>query len=105
MRSNNMAASTDDNAGPTTEGRDANGRFAPGNRGGPGNPFAKKVSRLRSALLETVTEEDMKAVAEKLVAMARDGDLPAIRELLERTLGRPVESDFLERLDALETLL
>jgi hypothetical protein len=87
------------------DSRDENGRFLPGNRGGPGNPHARKVAQLRSALLGTVTEEDIKAIAAKLVAMARGGNLPAIRELLERTLGRPVEADFLERLEALEGLL
>src|SRR5688572_1230512 len=84
------------------DGRDGSGRFVPGNKGGPGNPFARKVGRLRSALLETVTEDDMRAVAAQLVAMARGGNLPAIKELIERTLGRSVEADFLERLDELE---
>ena len=87
------------------DGRDASGRFAPGNKGGPGNPFARKVGQLRAALLETVTEDDMRAVAAKLVQMARGGNLPAIRELLERTLGKPVEADFMERLDELEKYL
>ena len=86
----------------SSDGRDGGGRFAPGNKGGPGNPHAKKVGRLRAALLETVTEEDMKAVAAQLVAMARGGNLPAIKELIERTLGRPVEADLLERLEQLE---
>ena len=85
-----------------SDARDGSGRFAPGNKGGPGNPFARKVGLLRSALLETVTEDDMKAVAAKLVEMARGGHLPAFKELLERTLGRPIEADFLERLEELE---
>jgi hypothetical protein len=85
-----------------SDGRDGSGRFAAGNKGGPGNPFARKVGQLRSALLETVTEDDMRAIAAKLVAMARGGNLPAIRELIERTLGRPVEADLLERLEQLE---
>src|SRR5688500_17177775 len=80
-----------------SDGRDGSGRFVPGNKGGPGNPHARKVGQLRSALLETVTEDDMKAVATKLVEMARGGHLPAIKELLERTLGRPLEADFLEQ--------
>jgi hypothetical protein len=84
------------------DGCDGAGRFARGNKGGPGNPFARKVGRPRSALLETVTEDDMRAVAAKLVQMARGGNLPAIKELLERTLGKPVEADFMERLDELE---
>ena len=49
-----------------------------------------------------MTEDDMRAVAAKLVQMARGGNLPAIKELLERTLGKPVEADFMERLDELE---
>ena len=85
-----------------SNGRARDGRFTLGNKGGPGNPFARKVGQLRSALLETVTEDDMKAVAAKLVEMARGGHLPAIKELHERTLGKPVEADFMERLDELE---
>ena len=30
-----------------TNGHDADGRFAPGNAGGPGNPFARRVAELR----------------------------------------------------------
>ena len=47
----------------------------------------------------------MKAVAAKLIEKARAGELPAIREFLERTLGKPIEADLMERLDALEQLL
>ena len=41
---------------PATEvnhtGRDASGRFTRGNKGGPGNPFARQVGQLRKALLQ-----------------------------------------------------
>ena len=37
-------------------GRDVQGRFRPGNPGGPGNPFARKVAALRKALLDSVSE-------------------------------------------------
>ena len=102
-----MSQDSDNNDDGATGGTDAGardefGRFGPGNRFSRGNPHAKRVAQLRSALLETVTVEDMRAVAAKLIEMARGGDLPAIRELLERTLGKPVESDFMERLDELE---
>ncbi|MCP3979023.1 MAG: hypothetical protein GY716_06780 [bacterium] len=90
---------------PSPNGRDARGRFTPNNAGGPGNPHAAKVGRLRSALLNAVTEDDMAAVAERLVEMARSGDLPAIRELLLRVLGRPLEADLLERIERLEASL
>ncbi|MCW5755332.1 MAG: hypothetical protein KIT24_11550 [Phycisphaeraceae bacterium] len=53
-------------------------------------------------MLEAVTPEDMEAIILRLVALAKEGDIGAIREVLLRTLGRPVEVDILERLDALE---
>ncbi|MFG0313127.1 MAG: hypothetical protein ACF8LL_02920 [Phycisphaerales bacterium] len=86
-------------------GRDTRGRFAKGNAGGPGNPLAGRVARLRSALIAAVTDEDMEAVARKLVSMAKEGDVAAIRELLSRTLGKPHEADLLERIESLEERL
>jgi len=85
-----------------TARRDAQGRFLPGTAGGPGNPMAQHVNRLRRALLEAVTEEDMRAVVAALLAQAKGGDVAAAKELLLRCLGRPLESDLLERLEALE---
>src|SRR5205085_4146516 len=35
-------------------GHDSQGRFAKGNKGGPGNPFARRVGRLRSLLVNLV---------------------------------------------------
>lgn len=90
---------------PFGDGRAANGRFTKGNPGGPGNPLGGKVARLRSALVAAVTEEDIQAIAARLVASAREGDLAATRELLLRTLGRPLEADLLERLERLEELM
>ena len=86
-------------------GRDSGGRFATGNRGGPGNPHAKHVGELRSALLAAVTAKDMRAIARTLVARAKAGDVRAIKELLDRTLGKPQEADLIERLGQLEELL
>ena len=59
-----MSASPSTN-GP--DGRDARGRFAKGNAGGPGNPHARKVAQLRSALLRAVSAGDLRAVVKKLV--------------------------------------
>jgi len=69
-------------------GRTATGHFAKGNAGGPGNPHAKRVAALREALLAAVTEADIVAVAKVLVARAKAGEVPAIRELLDRLLGK-----------------
>jgi len=81
-------------------GRDVKGRFLPGNRHGKGNPLVKQTTKLRAVLMEAVTPEDMRQVVLKLVAMAKSGDAVAIRELLNRVYGRPVEP----RLDLTEVL-
>lgn len=85
--------------------RDAQGRFAEGNPGGPGNPHAKRVGELRVALLEAVTPADMQAVVKALVEAAKGGDVAAARVLFERVLGKPVEADLIERLEVLEQQL
>jgi len=76
---------------PTTNGdngRDERtGRFLPGNRCSPGNPFTGKVTRLKSALLDAVDEQDLQDVIATLVHKARDGDVAAAKVLLDRMLG------------------
>jgi hypothetical protein len=74
---------------PANTGRDPRGRFAKGNIGGPGNPFARKAAALRTALFEAVTDEDIRFIAAQLVAEARLGDLPAIKLLFQYVLGKP----------------
>lgn len=81
---------------PSRNGRTAGGQFAKGNSGGPGNPHGKRVAELRAALLEAVTPADIAAVAKALVLRAKQGEVPAIRELLDRLVGRavpPADSD------------
>ena len=73
---------------PSTNGRDTSGKFLPGNAGGPGNPYAQKVAKLRAVMLSAVTEKDMRAITKKLVKLASAGDLKAIELLLNRTLGK-----------------
>ena len=81
------------------------GRFLPGNGGGPGNPYAARVAELRSALLEAVTPGDLAAIVRSLVQAARSGDVAAAKLVFERVLGRPLEADILDRLEALEQAL
>ncbi len=83
-------------------GRDKRGRFGPGNPGGPGNPFAAAAGRWRAALVASITEEDLVAVVRALVNAAKRGESWAVRELMDRTLGKPVEADLIERLERLE---
>ena len=56
-------------------------------------------------MLSAVGESDIAEIISQLVKMAREGDVRAAREVLDRCLGRPVEADLLERLDELEIAL
>ncbi len=87
---------------PSPNGRDGRGRFAPGNPGGPGNPAGGQAERLRHALVNAVTENDMADIAASLVSRAKAGEVQAVRELLNRVLGRPTDADTLARLERLE---
>jgi hypothetical protein len=69
--------------------RDEKGRFIQGNRGGPGNPFARQVAQLRAALIQRVTEADIQYIADSLLASAKLGHLPSIRLLFLYVLGKP----------------
>ena len=82
-------------AGPLPNGgngRDRLGRFAKGNPGGPGNPHAAAVGAWRSALAKSVTPDDLQDVIGQLLKQAKDGEPWAIRELLNRCLGRPEQA-------------
>ena len=70
-------------------GRDRNGRFTKGNPGGPGNPYARRVAELRTALLETVGNDGLAEIVRGLVTAARGGDVAAAKLVLSYTLGRP----------------
>lgn len=69
--------------------RDARGRFTPGNKGGPGNPFARKSVALRQALLDAVTPEDIQLLVRHLIQQAREGEVAAARLVLAYAIGKP----------------
>lgn len=72
------------------DGRDHAGRFAPGNGLAKGRaaPWARRSLELRKAALDSVGEDELRGVFRKLVELALGGDLGAIRELLDRVLGK-----------------
>jgi len=86
-------------------GRGPDGRFAKGNPGGPGNPHAKKVHRLRSALLNAVKPQDVTEIIKKLVELSKAGDVAAMRLLFDRLLGPPICADLADKIEKLEFLL
>jgi hypothetical protein len=70
--------------------REGNGRFKPGHQYARGNPLNRRVQKLRAALLARVTVEDLRQVVDALLVKAKAGDVVAARELLNRTVGKPV---------------
>jgi hypothetical protein len=82
--------------------RDARGRFTKNNKGGPGNPFNRRVGQLRTLLIEHVSDDDLAAIVDKVVQMAREGDLAAAKLVLSYTIGKPVPAVDPDRLDVEE---
>jgi hypothetical protein len=83
-------------------GRDQRGRFAKGNPGGPGNPFARRTAQLRRVLSMAVTDEDIAAIAQQLLEQAKAGDVAAARLLLSYAIGQPTEAVDPDTLDQQE---
>src|SRR5438445_5970139 len=87
---------------PTNNGHEANGRWAKGNKGGPGNPFARQVAQLRKVILNRLTEEDLLAITEALLAKAKEGSVGAAKLLLAYALGKPASAPDPDKLDGQE---
>src|SRR5207253_7094366 len=85
-----------------TNGHDAKGHWAKGNPGGPGNPYARQVAALRKVILNRLTEEDLLAITEALLARAKEGSVGAAKLLLSYALGKPASSPDPDRLDGQE---
>ena len=73
------------------EGRTAEGKFAPGSKGGPGNPFASSVIEYRRAITEAVSVDDVRAIIKAMVAKAKNGDERAAKVVLERVAGKVLQ--------------
>lgn len=73
---------------PERNERDARGRFLPGNGGGPGNPFGRRVAALRKMMLEEFSDEDARKLARKMIGMALEGDMAAARVYTQIAMGR-----------------
>lgn len=73
------------------EDRDVRGRFAQGNRGGPGGP-RRRASELRRAAEDAISPEHIQAMIRKATRMGLEGNLAAMRLVFERTSGRVSEA-------------
>ncbi len=74
------------------DGRNANGQFGKHNKFAAGNPRNATSQQLRAILIKACTKEDMEEIARVLISEAKRGNLVAIRELLDRVLGKPQAS-------------
>jgi hypothetical protein len=98
-KSNSDNGSNTKRQGTEHNGRDTRGRFTKGNAGGPGNPFARRTAELRKMLLDTVTDQDMRQAARKLVELAKGGDVAAAKLLFAYVIGKPADAVDPDRLD------
>jgi len=88
--------------------RDPNtGHFRKGNSvaSGHARPHAKKIATLRRAMLRAISTKDVRRVVKKLLELALEGDLDAIKILLDRVFGQPIAEDVEQRLADLEEML
>ena len=77
--------------GSDNTGRDDRGRFTEGNPGGPGG-VRRRPSELRRAAEEAITPEHVAAMVRKATRMGLEGNLGAMRLVLERTCGRSAQA-------------
>src|SRR3954465_6069035 len=82
--------------------RDAKGRFSRGNKGGPGNPFGRRLAQLREFLLRSATEQNVERLANMLMERAFAGDMAATKLLLLYWIGKPKEVVEPDRVDVEE---
>lgn len=71
--------------------RDAQGRFARGNAGGPGGA-RRRAFLFRDAAEEAVSTEHVRAMMRRATRMALEGNLAAMRLVLDRVGGRPADA-------------
>ena len=83
----------------STPDHDAKGHFARGNKGGPGNPFARQVVQLRKRIVEALGTERFDRVLEAVIVKAEAGDIPAAKLLFQYALGQPGAAVEPDRLD------
>ena len=67
--------------------KDSRGRFVKGNRCGGGYQYAKARAMLQDALMRSVSPSDIRDIMQKLISMAKKGNISAAKEVLSRCLG------------------
>jgi hypothetical protein len=73
------------------DSREPNGRFAAGNPGGPGRSKGRGYE-LQRAAQDAITPEHIGALMRKALRMGLEGNLSAMRFVVERTCGKAPEA-------------
>ena len=68
------------------------GQFLPGNQASTGNPNIAKVAKLKAAIVEASTVEDIRSIMRSLLRMAQSDNVYAAREYLDRVVGKSVDN-------------
>jgi hypothetical protein len=78
-------------------GRDKQGRFKPGCKGGPGNPLGRRYAQCTRVLLETISDDDIAQITRTLVGQAIAGNTIAAKVLLDMAIKKVPASDTIIR--------
>lgn len=79
---------------PLTNGKNKKGQFAKGNKAGKTSKTAEAVhkSNLTRAFHDAISVKDVLDITKRLVAMAKEGDIKATQQVLDRCLGKVKET-------------
>jgi len=92
MNAHTLPVDSDNGSAEPKSGRNALGRFTAANKGGPGNPFGRRVAALKKAALAASSEQDVQEVMDALKGKAKQGDVAAAKLYLQYTLGQPAKA-------------
>ncbi|CAN5573851.1 hypothetical protein BH10PLA2_BH10PLA2_25120 [soil metagenome] len=76
--------------GPAGDKRGAQGYFAKGNSGGPGNPHARQCARMLEMFRNAITDEEMYFLSRILFERASTGDMSALKMVWQYKMGKPL---------------
>jgi hypothetical protein len=74
-------------------GRQAGGQFGVGNTFAKGNPNNRRTQEIRNRLFTLASDERIDRIVNRLLEMAEAGDIHAMHEVLNRTIGKPLDAE------------
>ncbi len=82
--------------------RDGKGRFLPGCKGGPGNPYARKIAALRHSLIKHLGPRELYEIIRLLVGQAMCGNIESTKVLFQYVIGKAPEAPDPDGVDVAE---